>query len=185
MIRSMTRPMTTFLLRVGLLDLVPDLHLLGFFAREDDVAFPVFGALEQHVDGVAGLDRHLPGFVDELVDRNDAFGLVADVDDDLGRGDFQDGALDDLTFRDVAEAGIVKVEEAGVFLRIDIIHLGKTRCLQISGSGATSFGIVERRIFSCHAKQSPPRSYCRDLSSGGLLDGFAFWIAISTRIYIT
>ena len=42
-------------LGVGLLDLVPDLHLLGFFAREDDVAFAVFGALEQHVDDVAGL----------------------------------------------------------------------------------------------------------------------------------
>ena len=119
LIRSMTRPMTTFLLGVGLLDLVPDLHLLGFFAREDDVAFAVFGALEQHVDGVAGLHGNLPGLVDELVDGNDAFGLVADVDDDFGRGDFEDGALDDLTFRDVAEAVIVKVEEAGIFLRID------------------------------------------------------------------
>ena len=85
LIRSMTRPMTTFLLGVGLLDLVPDLHLLGFFAREDDVAFAVFGALEQHVDDVAGLHGDLAGLVDELVDRNDAFGLVADVDDDFGR----------------------------------------------------------------------------------------------------
>ncbi len=42
-------------LGVGLLDLVPDLHLLGFFAREDDVAFAILGALEQHVDDVAGL----------------------------------------------------------------------------------------------------------------------------------
>ena len=47
------------LLGVGLLDLVPDLHLLGFFAREDDVAFAVFGAFEQHVDDVAGLDGDL------------------------------------------------------------------------------------------------------------------------------
>src|SRR5205814_1875807 len=52
-------------LRVGLLDLVPDLHLLGFFAREDDVAFEVFGALEQHVDYVAGLDRHLSVLIEE------------------------------------------------------------------------------------------------------------------------
>ena len=42
---------------VGLLDLVPDLHLLGFFAREDDVAFAIFGALQQHVDDVARLRR--------------------------------------------------------------------------------------------------------------------------------
>ena len=55
-------------LGVGLLDLVPDLHLLGFFAREDDVAFAVFGPLEQHVDDVAGLDRDLAALVEELVD---------------------------------------------------------------------------------------------------------------------
>ena len=71
-------------LGVGLLDLVPDLHLLGFFAREDDVAFAVFGALEQHVDGVARLHGDLAVLVEELVDRDDAFGLVADVDDDFG-----------------------------------------------------------------------------------------------------
>jgi hypothetical protein len=66
---------------IGLLDLVPDLHLLGFFARENDVALTVFGALEQHVDGVARLDGNLAGLIDELVDGNDPFGLVADVDD--------------------------------------------------------------------------------------------------------
>ena len=70
-------------LGVGLLDLVPDLHLLGFFAREDDVAFAIFGALEQHVDDVAGLHGDLAVLVEELVDRDDAFGLVADVDDRL------------------------------------------------------------------------------------------------------
>ena len=72
LIRSMTRPMTTLLLGVGLLDLVPDLHLLGFFAREDDVAFAILGALEQHVDDVAGLHGDLAGLVDELVDGDDA-----------------------------------------------------------------------------------------------------------------
>ena len=112
-------------LGVGLLDVVPDLHLLGFFAREDDVAFTVLGALEQHVDDVAGLDGDLAGFVDELVDGDDAFGLVADVDDHFGRGDFQDGALDDLAFRDVAEAVIVKVQKACIFLWIDLVVCGE------------------------------------------------------------
>ena len=56
-------------LGVGLLDLVPDLHLLGFFAREHDVAFAILGALEQHVDDVAGLHGDLAGLVEELVDR--------------------------------------------------------------------------------------------------------------------
>ena len=113
-------------LGVGLLDVVPDLHLLGFFAREHDVAVAVLGALEQDVDDVARLHGDLAGLVDELVDGDDAFGLVADVDDDFGRRDFQDGALDDFTFRDVAEAAIVKVQQARVFLRVDVnrrLHL--------------------------------------------------------------
>ena len=105
---------------VGLLDLVPDLHLLGLLAREHDVAFAVFGALEQHVDRVAGLRRHLAALVDEFFDGDDAFGLEADVDDDFRRRHFDDRALDDFTFRDVAEAGIVKLQQAGVFLLVDI-----------------------------------------------------------------
>jgi hypothetical protein len=35
---------------IGLLDLVPDLHLLGLLAREHDVAFTILGPLQQHVD---------------------------------------------------------------------------------------------------------------------------------------
>ena len=108
-------------IREGLLDLVPDLHLLGFFAREDDMAVAVFGALEQHVDDVAGLHHDGAGLVEELVDRDDAFGLVADVDDDFVFVHLEDGALDDLTFRDVAEAVIVKVQEAGKFRRVHVL----------------------------------------------------------------
>src|SRR4051794_1264480 len=47
-------------LGVGFLDLVPNLHLLGFFAREDDIPFPIFGALEQDIDDVPGLHRDFP-----------------------------------------------------------------------------------------------------------------------------
>ena len=68
-----------------------------------------------------------PVLVDELVDGDDALGLVADVDDDFGRRDLEDGSLDDLAFRDVAEAAIVKVQKAGVFLRIDLIVVRETR----------------------------------------------------------
>src|SRR5262245_13475431 len=44
------------LVGVGLLDLVPDLHLLGLLAREHDVAVAILGALEQHVDRVTRLN---------------------------------------------------------------------------------------------------------------------------------
>ena len=108
-------------LGIGLLDLVPDLHLLGFFAREHDVAVAVFGALEQHVDRVARLDGDLAALVEELIDADDAFGLVADVDDHFGGGDFEHRALHHLAFRDVAEAVIVDVEHPGEFLRVDIV----------------------------------------------------------------
>jgi hypothetical protein len=107
-------------LGIGLLDFVPDLHLLGFFAREDDVAFAVFGPLEQDVDDVAGLNRDLAVLVEELVDRDDAFGFVADVDDDFGGRDFENRSLDDFAFRDIAEAVIVGIEQPGVFGRVDL-----------------------------------------------------------------
>jgi hypothetical protein len=71
-------------LHVGALDVVPHLHLLGLLAREHDVAVAVLGLLEQDVDAVADLDRDLAVLVAELLDGDDALGLVADVDDHLG-----------------------------------------------------------------------------------------------------
>ena len=127
LMRSMTRPMTTLRILVGLLDLVPDLHLLGLLAREDDVAFTVLGALEQDVDDVARLRGDLAVLVDEFFDGNDAFGLEADVDDDFRRRDFHDRALDDFTFRDVAEAGIVKLQRARRILAGPILRRVVTR----------------------------------------------------------
>ena len=67
------------------------------------------------------LNRDLAVLVEELVDRDDAFGLVADVDDDFGGGDLEDRALDDLAFRDVAEAVIVDVQQPGVFGRVHLV----------------------------------------------------------------
>ena len=108
-------------LGIGLLDLVPNLHLLGFFAREDDVSFPVFRALEQHVDDVAGLHRHFAVLVEELVDLNDAFGLVSDVDDHFRRSDLENRSLDDLAFRDVPEAVIVGGEQSLEGILVDLL----------------------------------------------------------------
>ena len=104
----------------GLLHVVPDLHLLRFFAGKNDVAVAVLGALQQHVHDVAGLNGDLAVLVQELLDPDDAFRLVPDVDDHLGVGDLEHRALDDLAFRDVAEAAIVEVEQLGVFRRVGV-----------------------------------------------------------------
>src|SRR4029079_3976358 len=70
----------------GLLDLVPDLHLLGFFAREDDMAVTILWSLDQDVDPIAGLDGDRAGLVDELVEGDHPLRLEADVDDDFVLG---------------------------------------------------------------------------------------------------
>ena len=110
-----------FAIGVGFLHLVPDLHLLGLLARQHDVTFPILRALQQHVDRVTGLHRHLSVLVDELADRDDAFRFVADVDDDFGVRHVQNGALDDFTFRNVPEAAIVQAQETSVLGGIDLI----------------------------------------------------------------
>ncbi len=127
---------------IRLFDVVPDLHLLGLLAREHDVAVAVFGALEQDIDDVPGLHGNLAGLIDELVDGDDAFRLVADVDDDFRRGYFEDGALDDFAFRDIAEAAIVKVQQGFVFLPIDVFV------------ERTSSGSDVLRLVSCHLNGS-------------------------------
>ena len=106
---------------VGLLDLVPDLHLLGLLARQHDVAFTILGALEQHVDRVARLHGDVAVLVEEFVNLDETFGLVADVDDDGGVGDLQHRALDDLAFRHVAEAVVVELEHGRELLRVHVL----------------------------------------------------------------
>jgi hypothetical protein len=118
-------------IRVGLLDLVPDLHLLGFFAREDDVAVAVFRALEQDVDDIARLHGHLALLVDELVCGNHAFRLEPDVDDYRRRGDTEHRALHDLAFRNAPEAGIVLLEKTRVLLRIRVVVFWGGEALQM------------------------------------------------------
>ena len=117
-----------------------------------------------------GWTGDLAGLVEELVDGDDAFGLVADVDDDFRWRHFQDGALDDLTFRDVAEAVIVKVQKACIFLRIDLIVLrGESRgllsdhelCHLLVDCCSASLQLAMRNG-SSSIELSP------DLSSGGL-----------------
>ena len=105
-------------LLIGALHVVPDLHLLGFFLGQDDVAFLVLGLLEQDVDDVPGLDRELARLVAELVDGDDPLRLVADVDDHFALGHLQHDASHNLAFGEVLEADVVHVEESLVLLGV-------------------------------------------------------------------
>ena len=86
----------------GLLDVFPDFDFLGLFLGKNDVAVAVFGVFEQNIDDIADLDGEVTAGIDKLRDGNDTFGLVADIDDDVGVGDFQNGALHDFAFCEFA-----------------------------------------------------------------------------------
>ena len=65
---------------------------MGFLPGEDDLARLVFHPLEQDLDGFARLRR---GLVLPLTERDEPFGLVTDIDDDLVPDDLHDLARDD------------------------------------------------------------------------------------------
>ena len=80
-------------------DLFPVLAMEGFLAGEDHHALVVFEPFEEHVHLVA--DVHVVEVV-ELGEGDDALGLVADVHEGLARAEFEDVALDDGAFAEVA-----------------------------------------------------------------------------------
>ena len=94
-------------------DLVPVLTIGGLLLREDDHAFVVLEALEEHFDFVADFERLN---VVELRRRDDALGLVTDVHEDFARPNLQNAPLDDAAFFEVAHR-----------LRHQILHLQHKR----------------------------------------------------------
>ena len=161
-------------LLVGALDLVPDLHLLGLLLGEDDVAVAVLGLLDEDVDGVAGLDRDLAVLVAELLERDHALGLVADVDDDLALGDAQHDAPHHLALGEVAEADVVHVEEPLVLLGVvegGLVGLRRAAWLRWGSGGAASgsaasgaIGVTTFSVFSVSGM------------SGTRPPGFGIWL---------
>src|ERR1035437_3876869 len=59
----------------------------GLGVREQHVAFHLFAAVDHDIDHIAALHRHFAGGGLKLVDRDDAFGLVSEIDDDVFGGD--------------------------------------------------------------------------------------------------
>ena len=79
-----------------LLQVVPDAQARGLLVREQNVAFGALAVIDHHVDHVAGLHGDVAAGVRELLDGNQAFGLVSEIDDDFLGGDFEDAALQHL-----------------------------------------------------------------------------------------
>jgi hypothetical protein len=106
-------------------DFFPGLHLVGLALRDAKLTVVLVHGVEVDVDGVANLDLDDAFFVGELVQRDDAFGLVADVDhypvsvdiDDVARNNalFLDGALAEVVFEEgfeviATDVGDVRIE---------------------------------------------------------------------------
>ncbi len=130
---------------VGLLDLVPDLHLLGFVLGKDDVAVLVLGALEEDVHGVPSWTVTLPEKSVNSESGDDPLGLVADVDDHLGRRDRENAPADDLALLEVFERVLVLGQQVLVLLRRQFLF------------GFHRFGLPTSFIvFTRHGTGTPP-----------------------------
>ena len=77
-------------------ELDPALFAAGLVAREDGVAEGVLDPVEIHVDDVAGLGLFI--FECEFFCRDTAFGLEADIDENVFVLDANDGGRDNLAF---------------------------------------------------------------------------------------
>ncbi len=83
--RPVTRPETTKSIAKGLFQIVPGAQTAGLFVRQQDVTFRLDPLPVDHdVDQIAGLNLDTAIGLHELFDGNQAFGLVAEIDDDVG-----------------------------------------------------------------------------------------------------
>ena len=67
--------------------------------RQQNVAFGLVAvAVHHHIDGIALLQSHGAIGLSHLLDGNHSFELVPEIDDDFGRRDLDDVALQQLPF---------------------------------------------------------------------------------------
>ena len=108
---------------VGHADLFPDPHEVGLLLGEDDRALLILQMLQEDLDLVALLERL--GIL-ELVERDRALGLEADVENDRVIGDPENLRLDDLALDDLRHGALVHREHAlvilvGVILVVEVL----------------------------------------------------------------
>jgi len=68
---------------VCLVQIVPDAQTRGARVRKQHISFHVLAVVDHDVDRIANLHRDFARGRLELLDGNDAFGLVSEVDDDV------------------------------------------------------------------------------------------------------
>ena len=105
---------------VGVLDLVPDLHEIGFLLGQHELPFLGFDILQEDLDVLA--DFKFVG-VRELGQGDRAFRLEPDVDDDFAVLDRDDLAGNDLAFHDVLQGLVIHLEHLFVFFEFLLIQV--------------------------------------------------------------
>src|ERR1035437_8460657 len=109
-------------------EIVPDAQARGLGVREQHVAFHMFAAVDHDVDHIAALHRHFAGWGLKLVDGDDAFGLVSEIDDDVFGGNAEDRALDHFVGRwrgkltVIFEQMLVALVDRGVHLSVVLVY---------------------------------------------------------------
>ncbi len=82
---------------VRLLELIPHAQTRGARVREQDISFRLRAAvIDHHVDGIAAFDGHFARGGLKLLDGNEAFALVAEIDDDFLGRDAEHRPLEDF-----------------------------------------------------------------------------------------
>src|SRR5262249_13869994 len=83
---------------IRLLNVLPDPDALRPFMREQNGAFFVLAALDHDFNFLARLELDVAGSIGHFRDRYQAFRLEADIDNNMGWGDLDDGAFEDIVF---------------------------------------------------------------------------------------
>ena len=92
-------------------DGIPDLDLGGLFLGQDDALLFVIPVFHHHLDFVVELGVDFAVLVAEFLDANLAFGLVADVHQNVILVDGDDPAGDDLAFPEALDALLVHLHQ--------------------------------------------------------------------------
>src|SRR5262249_33145444 len=100
-------PVDRELLLESLLQVIPDANPMRLLVREQHVTLWPLAVIDHHVDHLARLHLYFAVCVLKLFDRNQAFGLVTEIDYYFLGVDFENGALQDLAFGRRTEVAVI------------------------------------------------------------------------------